>query len=200
MPAGAIVGGYILDSALFSPEQARAAILASVYVAKNGSPADNVAKVIEMRYGGIQNIIGPDDIVVLNPNGQWPNQGGANCACCMGLIDLILNRPGGFNGEIIFTECTQFQMEGFWTATEWDLVRNGPYNFNDMIAYYQAAGHANVTGVRIWRNIDDPTNWPVISGPQEGQGWVRLEWRSPAGNLFGIPLPGYQVTIFGQAH
>ena len=187
--SGAIVGGYLLDSALFSPEQARAAIVASVYIAKNGSPADNVAKVIEMRYGGIEKIIGPDDVVVLNPNGQWPRQGGANCACCMGLIDLILNRPGGFNGEIIFTECTQFQMDGYWTATEWELERNGPYNFLDMIAYYQNAGHANVNGVRIWRNIDDPTNWPVITGPQQGQGWVRLEWLSPGGHLFGIPYP-----------
>lgn len=185
----ALIGGHIFDSTIFSVRLARAAIMANVLVAKNGTPAQNVAKVFDMRFGGIENFIGIDDVVVINPNGQWPNQGGSNCACCMGLIDLILNRSGGFNGEIIFTECTQFQMNGYWTATGSGLDRNGPYNFNDMITYYQDQGYDNVNGIRIWRNMDDPDNWPVISGPQEGQGWVRIEWISPEGHLFGIPYP-----------
>jgi len=96
-----------LDSVFYSPEQAHAAIQSNIFLAKNGTPAENVAKVFEMKYGGIENFINIDDIVVINPNGQWDNQGASNCACCMGLIDLILNRPGGFNGEIIFCENTQ---------------------------------------------------------------------------------------------
>ena len=177
--SGALIGGYFLDSAIFSANHARAAIKANVFVAKNGTPAENVAKVIGMRYGGIENVIGQDDVVVINPNGQWPNQGGSNCACCMGLIDLIVNRPGGFNCEIIFCENTQFEPYGYWTTSGSGLVRNGPLNFNDMITHYHNTGHANVNGVRIWRNIDEPSDWPVIIGPQDGQGWVRPEWQSP---------------------
>jgi hypothetical protein len=196
--SGAIVGGYVLDSAIFSAKEASAAILSSVYVAKNGTPADNVAKVIEMRFGGIENIIGLDDIVVINPNGQWPNQGGSNCENIMGLFDLILNRPGGFNGEIIFTECTQFQNFGYWTAEGSGLDRNGPYNFNDMITYYQNQGHDNVNGIRLWRNMDDPGNWPLVSGPQDGQGWVRVEWNSPGGYLFGFSYPIIESPYSGK--
>jgi len=195
---GALVGGYFLDSALFSAKKAHASILANVYVAKNGTPANNVAKVIDMRFGGIENFIGPDDVVVINPNGQWTNQGGSNCACCMGLIELILNRPGGFNGEIIFTECTQFSNYGYWTAEGSGLDRNGPYNFNDMITYYNNQGNNNVSGVRIRRNMDDSVNWPVVTGPSEGQGWVRIEWISHEGDLFGLPYPIIESPYSGK--
>ena len=177
--AGTLVGGYFIDTALFNEARAANTLKASVFVAKNGTPAENVAKVIEMRFGGIENFIGPDDVVVINPNGQWINQGGSNCACCMGLIDLILNRPGGFSGEILFVENTQFNEEGYWTANEFGLLRNGPYNFNDMIAYYHGLGHNNVSGFRLWNRERDWVNWPVITGPEEGQGWVRPEWQSP---------------------
>jgi hypothetical protein len=184
----ALVGGYMFDSLIFSPSMSRAGINSSVFVAKNGSPAENVAKVIDMRFGGIENLVGYNDVIVMNPNGQWYNQGASNCACCMGLIDLILNRPGGFDGEIIFCENTQFQTEGFWTVPF--LERNGPYNFNDMVAYYHSQGHSNVNGVRIWCHVDDPSGWPVVSGPQQGQGWVRPEWQSPTSDcLFYLAYP-----------
>jgi len=187
---GALIGGHILDSMLLSPSQAKASILAHVMVAKNGTPAENVAKAIDMRFGGIENIIGQNDVVVMNPNGQWPNQGAANCACCMGLIELILNRPGGFTGEIIFCENTQFQVDTYWNMPGYALERNGPYNFLDMIAHYNNLGFNNVSGVRIWRNINDPGGWPVVSGPQDGQGWVRRTFQSPTNGLtFAIPYP-----------
>nr|MBN2276792.1 hypothetical protein [candidate division Zixibacteria bacterium] len=187
--SAAVVGNGLFSFISLLPKAVKADILANVYVAKNGTPAENVAKAFDMRFGGIENFIGSDDVVVINPNGQWTNQGGSNCECCMGLIDLILNRPGGFSGEIIFTECTQSVTAGYWTATSYELTRNGPYNFNDMITYYHNAGHNNVSGVRIWRNKEDSTNWPIITGPQQGQGWVRLEWVSPTNQKFGIPYP-----------
>lgn len=187
---GAIIGGAILNESLIASLNSQFSLVESLYIAKNGTPAENVAKVIEMKYGGIENFIGIDDVVVINPNGQWAKQGGSNCACCMGLIDLILNRPGGFNGEIIFAECTQFQTYGYWTASGSELNRNGPYGFNDMILYYQNQGHSNVNGIRIQRNIDDPSGWPVLASPSESQGWIRPEWTSPtSGCLFYIPYP-----------
>ncbi len=172
-------GGYLLDKTLLSPAEALAGKLTAVYLSRNGTPAQNVAKVIDMRFGGIENFIGHDDVVVINPNGQWGNQGASNCACCMALIDLILTRPGGFDGEIIFTENTQFRSTGFWTAAGVELEHNGPYNFNDMIAHYQNNGYSNVKGVRLWRNQDEPDQWPIIGEPAQGQGWVRPIWYSP---------------------
>ena len=54
--------------------------------------------------GGIERFIGPDDAVVLKPNGQWPLQGYTHTQCLKTLIDLILSRPGGFAGEIVIAE------------------------------------------------------------------------------------------------
>jgi hypothetical protein len=48
--------------------------MVDLYVARNGSPVWNVSKAIELA-GGIQRFVDADDIVVLKPNGQWPNQG-----------------------------------------------------------------------------------------------------------------------------
>ncbi len=186
---GAIIGGAILNESLLASINSQFSAAENIYIAKNGTPAENVAKVFDMKYGGIENFIGIDDVVVINPNGQWSNQGGSNCGNCMGLIDIILNRPGGFNGEILFVECTQFVSTGYWVTTGTGLDRNGPYNFNDMISYYQNNGHANVNSVRIQRNENDPTNWPVLTSPTT-QGWIRPEWTSPTtGCLFYLPYP-----------
>ena len=74
-------------------------------------------------------------------------------------------------------------------------LRNGPYNWNEMIQYYHDRDYTNVNGVRIWRNIDAPDEWPVILGPQSGQGWVRPEWQSPTtGCLFYLPYPIIRST------
>ena len=101
-----------------------------------------------------------------------------------------MNRPGGFIVEIIFCENTQSVTGGYWTASGDGLLRNGPYNFNDMILYYLNNGYPNVNGVRIWRNQNDAINWPLITGPEEGQGWVRIEWNSPSYDcIFYIPYP-----------
>ena len=72
-------------------------------MARNGTPVSNVQNVIALA-GGIQRFIDQDDAVVLKPNGQWPNQGYTHTLCLKALIDVILNRPGGFAGEIIIAE------------------------------------------------------------------------------------------------
>ncbi len=189
LTGGVLVGGYVLDSTFFSAPTARASIVSNVFVARNGTPEENIAKVIEMRFGGVENFIGYDDVVVINPNGQWPNQGATNCASCMAMIELILNRPGGFGGEIVFCENTQFQ-SGYWTASGTGLDRNGPYNYLDMIDYFQSNGHNNVNAVRILGHSGSPQEWPVVTGPEQGQGWVRPEWQSPTdGTLFYLSYP-----------
>ncbi|MEW5925051.1 MAG: hypothetical protein AB1746_13785, partial [Candidatus Zixiibacteriota bacterium] len=77
--------------------------------------------------------------------------------------------------------------------------RNGPYNFNNMVAYYQNSGHTNVSGVRIRRQMDSPGEWPVVSGPQNGQGWIRPEWQSPTTNcLLYLPYPIIRSPYSGR--
>jgi len=118
--------------------------LSHVFEAKNGTPEQNVAKVNEMM-GGIGNFIGNNDIVVIKPNAQWQNAATTNTNNIKGLIELILNRSGGFSGEIIIAENIHFsdpKTKGGWATTE----RNGDYNLNELITYFNTQGYANVTG------------------------------------------------------
>ena len=75
----------------------------TVYRAVNGSPRVNMEKVIDLM-GGIQGIIGKDDVVVIKPNVQWWNQGAPNIAALEAFVDMVMNRPGGFRGEIVIAE------------------------------------------------------------------------------------------------
>jgi len=74
-----------------------------VYRSVNGNPDKNIAKVIDL-IGGIEKIIGSGDVVVIKPNLQWWNQGAPNLAALKTLIDLIMERPGGFHGEVVIAE------------------------------------------------------------------------------------------------
>ncbi len=69
----------------------------------NGSPDENLSKVIEL-LGGVESFIGANDVVVIKPNVQWWNQGAPNLSAFMRLVELIMTRPGGFSGEVVLAE------------------------------------------------------------------------------------------------
>jgi len=54
--------------------------------------------------GGAQALFGPDDIVIIKPNLQWFNQGAPNIAAMERLTSLIIEREGGFYGEVVMAE------------------------------------------------------------------------------------------------
>jgi hypothetical protein len=74
----------------------------SVCRALNGRPAENLDKVLEL-LGGIDSLVGLDDVVAIKPNVQWWNQGAPNLAATMKLVERIIERPG-FRGEVILVE------------------------------------------------------------------------------------------------
>jgi hypothetical protein len=78
-------------------------IKSTVYRAVNGRPFENLSKVIDLM-GGIGRIIGKDDIVIIKPNVQWWNQGVPNLSALKVFVDLIMNRHGGFHGEVVLAE------------------------------------------------------------------------------------------------
>jgi len=137
-----------------------------VYLARNGSAEQNMNKVIE-QMGGIQRFINPGDIVVLKPNAQWWNQGMTNTDAMKGFIDLVLAIPG-FSGEIILAENHQFQNDNSrgWSTQE----PNGRFNLNELVAYYQNSGHANVTKYH-WHAAG--TYEETIEGDAQGSGPLR---------------------------
>lgn len=159
-----------------------------IYLARNGTPQANVAKVIEMM-GGIEKFIGKNDIVILKPNCQWWNQGRTNLAAMKGFTDLVLNIPG-FKGEVIIAENHHFMDESLPDAGK-DNIRgwthfseiNGDidgvkHSINTLIDLYRNRGYRNVTKVH-WRDggpkYDDwgnGQNGGIVNSPADGDGYV----------------------------
>ena len=162
--------------------------VADIFVAHNGEPLENMGKVIEMM-GGIQKVIGSEDIVIIKPNAQWWNQGRTNLAAVKGFIDLILEMPG-FKGEIIIGENNHFMNDAL-AEGEKDNVRgwihfseiNGDidgvsHNLNTLVELYHQQGSKNVTKSH-WRDggpkLDmwgNGQNGGTVGSPKEGDGYV----------------------------
>jgi uncharacterized protein (DUF362 family) len=69
----------------------------------NGTPSENITKVIDLM-GGVEKLVGREDIVIIKPNVQWWKQGAPNLAALKAFVDLIMERSGGFNGEVVIAE------------------------------------------------------------------------------------------------
>jgi hypothetical protein len=152
--------------------------LTRVYVVKNGDCFKNTAKLWELLDGPAK-YIGPNDIVVIKANAQWPYQGYTHTGCIKGVIDQILKIPG-FSGEILVCDNIQNRVApgavGF-DATADSRTNNWPdKNWNEMAADYQAKGKpvaAKQWTNGPWRDITLPL--PCFSpwNPASGEGWGR---------------------------
>lgn len=172
-----LLGNKLRWANLFTQERD---LVTDVYVARNGSPVWNVNKVVDLA-GGIQRFINVDDVVVLKPNGQWPNQGYTHTQCIKALIDVVLSRPGGFSGEVIIIEHVHRDpveaMSGnyCWNMSENNRINNWPdMNYLELITDYHNRGFQNVTADPLFDS--GQANWEKVAGPDSigtgMQGWV----------------------------
>jgi len=153
--------------------------LVRVYKVKNGDCFQNIAQLWEMLDGPAK-YIGPNDIVVIKGNAQWPNQGYTHTGCIKGVIDAILAIPR-FAGEVLI--CDNVQAYGVSGAIGFDATpdnRNCNWpdqNWDSLAASYSALGQP--VGTVRWTN--DP-NWRTPPGslpcfsqwnPANGNGWSR---------------------------
>ena len=196
VPVAAQTGNQV-----FLPVVARAAgVTRPLYVVRNGTPVTNIERVIA-EAGGIQQFVDHDDVVVIKPNGQWPNQGYTHTQCIKALIDVILARPGGFGGEVILTEHVhRSPSETLGAAYCWNMSvgnrqRNWPeMNYLELIADYHARGIANVTAAPMV-DAGSGGDWAAVSGPAAvpagKHGWVRLPaYDTASGNSY---TPSYAI-------
>lgn len=151
--------------------------------AVNGDPGKNIDKVIEL-LGGIENIIGPDDVVVIKPNVQWWNQGAPNLAAMKALVDLIMNRPGGFHGEVIIAEnCHRGSRPSNSAGWAYGFSRNADldqiFNFNDLSHHLKKA-YADNFSTCDW--VDVNAGSKRIHSPADGTGYVYCDGTG------GVPL------------
>ena len=145
----------------------------SLYRAVNGSPAENIEKTIELM-GGIEKLIGADDIVVIKPNIQWWNQGVPNLLALKTFVDLVMERPGGFTGEVVVAEnCHRgpkpWQSAGWVTPFERNSDLQGIRNYSELTADLKRR-HAERYSTCHWINVE--TGGRRSYGPEDGTGYV----------------------------
>ncbi len=157
-----------------------------IYHSRNGTPAQNVTKVFQMAYGGIESFIGPNDIVLLRPNLQWPRNGYTNTEVGQAMIDLILNRPGGFGGEIIVIEDVHREKPHTNPRFGWctdDKLSNGAYNWFELIQHY------------VDRAEDYPNS--IHTDPVTGQTNVTFQFLLEEGHRFTLADPHPVLNMYG---
>jgi hypothetical protein len=158
---------------------------ATVYRAINGTPDQNIVKVVEMM-GGIEKLIGLDDIVLIKPNVQWWNQGAPNLAALKTFVGLVIERPGGFRGEVVLAEnCHR-------GPSPWTSVGSGWAHGFDRNSDAPGINHVsdlcnvlkNKYGMKfsIRHLIDIAAGNKRIYGPSDGCGYVYCD------GSHGVPL------------
>jgi hypothetical protein len=177
--------------------------ISDVFIAQGEAADSNMLKLIEM-LGGVQRIVGLNDIVVLKPNAQWWSQGMTNTDAMKAFIEAVLKMPG-FKGEIIVAE--NHHDKGLnsrgWTTEN----RNGRFNYNELIDHFQRGGFPNVTKY-CWQDAGinprplEGTDCcgKKVAGPEEGDGYVWCDdvvYTAPNGNICWMTYPVFSSPYSG---
>jgi hypothetical protein len=176
---------------------------ADVFSVKDADTRQATFALLEMM-GGIASIINSLDIVVIKPNSQWWAQGMTHTGVMASFIEAILGIPG-FDGEIIITDNHQDMPANSraWTTDK----RNGPFNYNELINYFQEKGHKNVSKYHLSPAGANPTPLQMkghgnsrVNHPSEGDGYIwpeNLFYESPEGNRTLLSYPVFTSAYSG---
>ncbi len=167
--------GYIILTKSSTPPKITNSSQSIIYRALNGTPSENITKVIELM-GGIEKIIGGNDVVVIKPNVQWWNHGATNLSALKTLVDLIMNRPSGFYGEVVIAENCHRGREP-WTVDESGWIKiyernsdiEGINNFNNLVNHLKKTYGDRYSTIH-W--IDVAYGEKRVFSPADGMGYV----------------------------
>jgi len=185
---GVVVLGFAILTKSSSPRKITIGSQSIIYRSLNGTPSENLTKVIELM-GGIDKIIGEDDVVVIKPNVQWWNHGATNLSALKTFIDLIMNRPSGFYGEVVIAENCHRGNEP-WTEDESGWIRKYERNsdlrrinnFNDLTAHLKKI-YGDQYSTSHWIDVGKGGN--RVFGPADGIGYVYCDGTG------GVPMISY---------
>jgi len=176
---------------------------ASIHRSVGRKPADVTRRLLDS-LGGIASLVGPDDIVIIKPNGQWWHQGMTNTDVMAEFIEQILAMPD-FEGEIVIVDNHQSKERNSraWTTDK----RNGRFNYNELVMYFNDRGFANVTKYHWHPAGANPTPLQmdgegdsVIEHPSEGDGYIwpkDLHYTCPHGHKTVLAYPVFTSTYSG---
>nr|MBN2276793.1 DUF362 domain-containing protein [candidate division Zixibacteria bacterium] len=176
---------------------------AKIWKAAGNNPEEITRRMIDS-LGGIETLVDKDDIIVLKVNSQWWNQGMTNTDVLKAFIDNIL-ASGNFTGEIIIADNHQaknINSRG-WTTAE----RNGRFNYNELVEYFNGRGFSNVTKYHWNPASANPTPLQldgfgdaVRSHPSEGDGYIwpkDLYYECPYGHRSMLAYPVFTSAYSG---
>jgi hypothetical protein len=168
----------------------------TVYRVLNGDPGANFAKLLEMM-GGIEKLVGADDVVLIKPNVQWWNQGAPNLAALKTFVDTIFERPGGFLGEVVVAENCHRGAEP-WRSTDSGWAQ--PFAWNSDVPEIR---HMNDLGrmlktqygerFSVCHWIDAQTGGRRVLGPTDGGGYVYCDGSG------GVPFVACENGVRGNS-
>ena len=148
---------------------------ATIFRSVNGNPSENMVKVIDLM-GGIGAIIGENDLVVVKPNVQWWNQGVPNLSAVRTFVDLIMNRPAGYRGEVVLAEnChrgpTPYNSKSSGWIRAYDRNADSPEitNYNSLCNVLKTK-YEDRFSVCHWVDVD--AGGKKIFGPADGAGYI----------------------------
>lgn len=155
----------------------------TIYRAVNGTSEQNLTKILDLM-GGIEKIIGSSDVVIIKPNVQWWNQGAPNLAALKTFVDIIMERPGGFNGEVVLVEnchrgSSPWQHGGWANGFERNSDVPDVSNINELFKILKEKYGSRFSTCHL---IDIGAGGRRIFKPSEGTGYVYCDGSN------GVPL------------
>jgi hypothetical protein len=170
-----IIIGFVILTKSPTPRKISIGSQSTIFRSLNGTPSENLTKVIELM-GGIDKLFGENDVVVIKPNVQWWNHGATNLSALKTLVDLIMNRPSGYYGEVVIAENCHHGSEP-WTdeTTGWkkNFERNSDIkainNFTDLTNHLKKIYGERYSTVH-W--IDVAYGEKRVFSPADGTGYV----------------------------
>jgi uncharacterized protein (DUF362 family) len=90
---------------LSAPVQPNATVEPLIYLKENTDATDNgVARLLAGIQPSFYTLFGANDVVLIKINSQWAERGGTNTDLLKALIQYLIDRPGGFTGEVIIAD------------------------------------------------------------------------------------------------
>jgi hypothetical protein len=168
-----------------------------IYRSVNGSPSENMTQVIDLM-GGAEKLIGPEDIVLIKPNVQWWNQGAPNLAALKRFVDLVMERPSGFKGEVVlFENCHRGAKPWESGSSGWahDFERNSDLtnvpNYNELTRILKEKFRNRFSTCHL---VDVEAGNKRVSGPPDGTGYVYCDGSN------GVPSISCDNGVKGSNH
>lgn len=156
---------------------------ATVFRAVNGRPEENLEKVLALM-GGVEALFGDEDIVILKPNLQWYSQGAPNIAAMDRLVTLIMDRPGGFRGQVVLAEnihrgARPWERAGWAVPFDRNSDLPGVRNYNQLAAELKKRYGSRFSVCHL---VNIASGGKRVHSPSEGPGYVLCDGTG------GVPL------------